>query len=63
MKNTTTNLVQRLCYGLILIMGKIKNKNSSFKVLDDWSDFDKSKLVSLSSDYYSEKGIDAPFLE
>ena len=40
-------------------MGKLKNKSSNYKVIDDWKDFDKSKLMSLSADYYCEKGIDA----
>lgn len=40
-------------------MGKIKNKSSNYKIIDDWADFDKSKIMSLSAEYYGEKGIDA----
>jgi hypothetical protein len=35
------------------------NTKQSLKVLQDWTDYDKSILNSISSEYYAKKGVDA----
>jgi hypothetical protein len=35
------------------------NTKQSVKVLQDWTDYDKSILNSISSEYYAKKGVDA----
>jgi SAM-dependent methyltransferase len=35
------------------------NTKQSVKVLQDWTDYDKSVVNSISSEYYAKKGVDA----
>lgn len=35
------------------------NTKQNLKVLQDWTDYDKSILNSISSEYYAQKGVDA----
>jgi hypothetical protein len=35
------------------------NTKQSVKVLQDWTDYDKSVVNSISSEYFAKKGVDA----